>query len=379
MFKLLHYSDTHLGLKQYGMYERLFDVADSLSEVLRIAIEQNVDAVVDTGDTFNSAEPDPYSVRKFRQFVDRLTKLGIKFIGITGNHNYHEVGQAVKEGTWMDAVSDNVIRPSDPSVPIQIFSRDGRSSISVVGFDWMPSDKITQAVSQIPEVVDALFMHQSCEGFMPVIARAEMSLAQVDGKARYVGVGDIHVTKKQITESGTVVGSAGSTEMMKKDEPSQKYAILVTFGDKKSEPLWEPIEINTRRVIIHPCIRTEDGVESLRKMVDGAIAASPTKMPMVVVNHLRSMTKNIEALKRSFVDKGLNLFRFTAEPDVIEEEEITEERVANSTSMIEIIEELLATNEAAKKLSMDLWSNPEMAQQTIESFKQGVLDKHLCA
>lgn len=357
------------------MADRLVDFAEALDEIYRIAIEQRVDLVVDTGDTFDSPDPDPYSVRAFRQFVEKLTAAGIKFLGITGNHNYHSIGKLISHGSWMDAVSDKIISPSGSSEPISIFSKDGACSISVACFDWMSSDKIDSALSAIPRVVDAIFMHQSCEGFMPVIGRPEMVLAQVDGKARYAGIGDIHVTKKQITQSGTVVGSAGSTEMAKSDEPPQKYAIVVSFDtDKAKEPTWEPIEIKTRRIITYPCIRSEEQIEGLRGVVDNFIASGPSKKPMVMASYLRFLGKNMEAFRQSLISAGVTLVRFLPEPDVESIISVVEEKTNNSTSMNEILVEILQ-DEDAKNLALSLWANPEQSSVIIERYKASVIER----
>ena len=77
MFKIAHFSDSHLGFAAYGMPDRLLDFAAALDRVARVAIEQKVDLVVDTGDTFHSPEPDPMSVAHHRHFVEKLVAAAI--------------------------------------------------------------------------------------------------------------------------------------------------------------------------------------------------------------------------------------------------------------------------------------------------------------
>jgi DNA repair exonuclease SbcCD nuclease subunit len=103
MFRLLHYSDSHLSFDQYGNTTRLIDFAASLKEVLRVAIDMKVDAVVDTGDTFNSPHPDPFSIQALRHFIAELDKRMIRFIGIIGNHNRHEIQDRVPGADWFTA------------------------------------------------------------------------------------------------------------------------------------------------------------------------------------------------------------------------------------------------------------------------------------
>lgn len=376
MFRLLHFSDSHLGLRQYSMTTRLVDFADSLSEVLRVAEEQEVDLVVDTGDTFDSPNPGPYSIGAMRRFAESLRRKGIKFLGITGNHNNHSESMVFENGNWMSAVSDDVIRPRDPSKPIRISSRNHEHEIDVVCADWMPREQIDDFVSRIPFVVDALFMHQSCEGFMPTIGRPEMYLAQIDGKARYAGIGDIHVTKKQETQLGTVVGSAGSTELIKTGEPQQKYVVLVTFSDNKDEPpSWQPIEINTRRVIHFPCISTEANILLFKEQIMAALPSCGEKKPMLVCSYIRSMSKRMEAFEASIKDLGITLMRFSPEPDVVSSEIVVGEASARAVSMVDVLREVIP-DEQVKDLCILLWENVEIAESLLEQFKQTTIAKY---
>lgn len=376
MFKILHFSDSHLGFRQYSMATRLVDLADALDEVLRVAEENEVDLVVDTGDTFDSPNPGPYSIGAMRRFVDGLHRKGIKFLGITGNHNNHSESMLFEKGNWMSAVSDHVIRPQDPSRPIRISSKNHEHEIDVVCADWMPRERIDGFVSKIPFVVDALFMHQSCEGFISVIGRPELRLAQIDGKARYAGIGDIHVTKKQETQLGTIVGSAGPTEFISSGEPHQKYVVLVTFSDDKEKPpTWLPIEISTRRVINFPCINSEADIESFRGQIMTALPSCGEKKPMLVCSYLRSMSKRMDAFEASMKDLGITLIRFSPEPDVVSSEVVVGEVSARSISMVEVLREIIP-DEQVKDLCVVLWENVDMAEALLEQFKQTIIAKY---
>jgi DNA repair exonuclease SbcCD nuclease subunit len=358
------------------MATRLVDFADALDEVLRVAEENEVDLVVDTGDTFDSPNPGPYSIGAMRRFAESLQRKGIKFLGITGNHNNHSESMLFEKGNWMSAISDFVIRPKDPSSPLRISSKNHEHEIDVVCADWMPREHIDNFVSRIPFVVDALFMHQSCEGFISVIGRPELYLAQIDGKARYAGIGDIHVTKKQETPLGTVVGSAGSTELVRTGEPQQKYVVLVTFGnDKEEPPKWQPIEIHTRRVINFPCINTEADIELFREQIATALPSCGEKKPMLVCSYLRSMSKRMDAFETSIKDLGITLIRFSPEPDVVSSEVVVGETIARSVSMVEVLREVIP-DEQVRDLCVLLWENVEMAEALLEQFKQTIIAKY---
>jgi DNA repair exonuclease SbcCD nuclease subunit len=359
------------------MPARLEDFASVLDEIAHIAIEHDVDLVVDTGDSFDNPDPGPYSVGAYRKFAYFLERMQIAFLGITGNHNCHSESALFESGNWMRAVSDSVIRPVDPSTPIRIQSiRRPEKSISVVCADWMPRDKIPDFLSRIPHVVDAIFMHQSCDGFMPAVGRPEMTPSMVDGKARYAGIGDIHVTKKIEGELGTIIGSAGSTEMVRSNEPPEKFVIIVTFDDNKDVPVkWEPVRISTREVISFPTITSDLQVEAFRAKIMASLNAGGTKKPMVMCSYSRSMAPRIEKFQESLRDLGITMMRFSAEPDVVAAEIIVQDQVQRAVSMAGILAEIIP-DPTAQGLALEMWNSPSMVDVIIQKFRQQTFAKY---
>ncbi|KXA90814.1 hypothetical protein AKJ57_03610 [candidate division MSBL1 archaeon SCGC-AAA259A05] len=53
----VHLSDTHLGYRQYGLDERFEDWSKATKQVIDYAVDHDVDAVIHSGDLFNSAKP----------------------------------------------------------------------------------------------------------------------------------------------------------------------------------------------------------------------------------------------------------------------------------------------------------------------------------
>ncbi len=87
--KFLHTSDLHLGLRLCGcgMNE---DLAYILGQITNITVEEGCSAVVIAGDIYDKIMPKADSVSIFDSFVTALTALGIKVIGIYGNHDAPE-------------------------------------------------------------------------------------------------------------------------------------------------------------------------------------------------------------------------------------------------------------------------------------------------
>ena len=89
MTKILHVSDTHLGKRQYRSDERREDYADAFEHTIQIAIEEEVDAVLHTGDLFDNKNPSLGTQIRCAQLINRLEEdVGspIPFLTIVGNH-----------------------------------------------------------------------------------------------------------------------------------------------------------------------------------------------------------------------------------------------------------------------------------------------------
>ncbi len=87
--KFLHTSDLHLGLRLCGcgMNE---DIGYILGQIMSIAVEEGCSAVVIAGDIYDKTTPTAESMAIFDGFVTALTSLGVKVIGIYGNHDAPE-------------------------------------------------------------------------------------------------------------------------------------------------------------------------------------------------------------------------------------------------------------------------------------------------
>ncbi len=90
--KVLHVSDTHVGYSAYhriaenGLNQREQDVYDAFTAAVDVALEHDVDAVVHSGDLFDSVRPTNRAVTFVMEELQRLSDAGIPTIVISGNH-----------------------------------------------------------------------------------------------------------------------------------------------------------------------------------------------------------------------------------------------------------------------------------------------------
>ncbi len=92
--RILHFSDLHIGVENYGRYDpvtglstRLGDFLDSLDEVVEFALNQDVDLVLLAGDAYKGRDPSQTHQREFAKRLQRLSSAGIPVFLLIGNHD----------------------------------------------------------------------------------------------------------------------------------------------------------------------------------------------------------------------------------------------------------------------------------------------------
>ena len=92
--KILHFSDLHIGVENYGRIDpetglstRLGDFLDSLDQVVDFALNDGVDLVLLAGDAYKARDPTQTHQREFAKRLNRLSQSGIPTFLLVGNHD----------------------------------------------------------------------------------------------------------------------------------------------------------------------------------------------------------------------------------------------------------------------------------------------------
>src|SRR5262249_56284900 len=94
--RFLHTSDWHVGKTLKGR-SRLDEHGAVLKEILNIAQQEKVDAILVTGDLFDSAAPPPDAERLVYDFFSDLCGLHLPAVIIGGNHDHPRRLRAIWE------------------------------------------------------------------------------------------------------------------------------------------------------------------------------------------------------------------------------------------------------------------------------------------
>ena len=87
--KFMHISDLHIG-KRVNEFSMLEDQKVILSEIIKIATEQEVDGVIIAGDIYDKTVPSAEAVDVFDDFITELSSKEILLFIISGNHDSPE-------------------------------------------------------------------------------------------------------------------------------------------------------------------------------------------------------------------------------------------------------------------------------------------------
>lgn len=138
--RFLHTADWHLG-RTIKQISRRIEFEAVLGEVVRIARDEAVDAVIIAGDTFDSAfaSRDGYEERLLYETLGEIVGDGAQVVMIAGNHD---------SATHMDAIAGilrmvgvhSIGTPPDlaAQTAIRISSRDKTEAATVAALPWIP-------------------------------------------------------------------------------------------------------------------------------------------------------------------------------------------------------------------------------------------------
>lgn len=213
MAKVLHTGDTHIGFRQYGLEERREDFAQAFLQVVQLALDEKVSAVIHAGDLFEDRTPGAEDLLATLQGLFTLKDAGIYFLGIVGNHEQRRGTQ------WLDLFEELGLavhlRPDQP------FELEG---IPIYGLDFSGRREITPPTC----LEGVLVCHQLLDAVEP---EGELALEQLARcGARIVLLGDYHEYREwreRQDSRETLITYCGSTERWALDETAQRGVNII--------------------------------------------------------------------------------------------------------------------------------------------------------
>ncbi|MEE2700594.1 MAG: exonuclease SbcCD subunit D [Chloroflexota bacterium] len=272
--KLLHFSDLHIGVENYGrpdaetgMSTRLVDFLTSYDELVHYAISNEVDAVLFAGDAYKSRDPSQTHQREFAKRVARLAGENIPVYLLTGNHDLPAVAERASALEIFPTLDVEQVFVCDSLNTQTILTRSG--PLQIVGLPWirrsqyltredtnnLTLDQITsrlqerltnalnwQLESLDPNVPSVLVAHVTASGSV-VGSERSMMLGRdhvlmlstlASQKLDYVALGHIH--KHQVLNANPMVVYSGSLQRVDfSEERDEKGFCVIELDQRKSQ------------------------------------------------------------------------------------------------------------------------------------------------
>ena len=355
--RILHFSDLHIGVENYGRIDpqtglstRLIDFLYSLDQVVEYAMTQDVDLVMLAGDAYKGRDPSQTHQREFASRLARLSNAGIPVFLLVGNH---DLPSAVSRATAVEifstlevphvTVGDNLqnYTVETKSGPLQILavpwpkrsgilSREESRGLTILEVRDEIQDRMTAAIGRRAEELDPdvpaiLAGHVTVNGATVGSERSMMLgqdhvlLAGALGRAQldYVALGHIH--KHQVLRwDNPMVVYSGSLQRVDFSEENDDKGFCVIDLDPAAPQGRRLTDFNFHRLDARPFVTVDVTVPSgnldpteavlsaiARKDVADAVVRVRVSLPPEAEPHLRDSDLR-EALRSAHYVAAVN-------------------------------------------------------------------------
>lgn len=236
--KIVHMSDSHLGFSAYskldvveGINQREADVYIAFQRAVDKAIALRPDAVIHSGDLFDTVRPQNRAIDFALRQLLRLSHAGIETILISGNHStprLRETGNIFRIFEHLDHLHP-VHEPGIQRVSV--------GDLSVTAMPHSASPTVPELASQARPLADSkynvLVLHagilDSNTYKMDEFNEQNVPLASITGKWDYIALGHFH----KFSRVKEMAYYSGSTERLGFGEADQKKGILEVDLDSR--------------------------------------------------------------------------------------------------------------------------------------------------
>ena len=268
--KFAHLADTHLGYRQYGLYEREKDFYEVFDKVIDKIIEENVDFVIHSGDLFETARPSPMALLTFQKGLLKLKGAGIPMYAIAGNHDVVMRKGSIPPHVIFKKLGLKVISTINPTYM--------HGDIFIAGLPYYPASHGKILKSKLDELSkkanrhekSILVLHQGIDQYFSM--NYELELGEIPDNFNYYALGHIHKYVNDAYGKGRLV-YPGSGEIWKTSEipdykKNGKGFVVVDFDGTK--PVVKRVKVDIPREFIERTIKydeLESGIAAIKETI----------------------------------------------------------------------------------------------------------------
>ena len=284
MPRFMHFSDTHLGNREYMMDLREDDFYEAFNEAVDIALEERVDFIIHSGDLFDTWGPSNRALSELKDSMLRLKEKGIRTYMVMGDHDrprrtdypaasiFDFLGLTLMGADDLDTL---YIEDSDTFIA-------GISNMKGSRRDSLPQMYARADLLAKEHRNSILISHQGVSGYTHP---EDVQIQEIDlpGSFAYLAFGHVHVSSYR--PRPTPFSYAGSTEINSASEiePFLRDGKSVNIVDvDNGEVSFSRRRLKRTRVQVKVVTTRENFTEDVERVLQKYENMVPGKKPLVI-------------------------------------------------------------------------------------------------
>jgi exonuclease SbcD len=402
MIKILHFSDAHIDMANYGRHDpetglplRVIDFLRSLDEIVDAAIEHKVDLVIFAGDAYKDRNPAPTYQREWGKRIMRLSHAGIPALLLVGNHDLSPAlgrAHALNEFTTLEVPNVWVIDkpcflgPDDlAGVQVQVIAIPWISRSGMMAHLDLPGGNAAavneKLETKLTELVD--YWIANAQPGLPIVLSAHTSIqGAVYGGERTVMLGNDLVLSGSLVRNPKLdyvaLGHIHKAQNLTKDQklsPKDPPPVVypgsierVDFGEAGDKKFYVTAEVESgkSRVNWHelkgirPFVDCSATLDSANNIMEKIVVALPAEVKIegaivrLVVHYPREWEAMIDEAAIREIAAGAFEFHLIKRPRFESRVRLPEDQLAGSMSALELLDVYWAANHVDTKAAQDL-------------------------
>lgn len=355
--KIIHFSDLHFGSgerygkinSESGLNTRFEDFISALDKPVNYAIDNKVDLVIFTGDTYKHATPEPLYQREFAKRIKKLSMSKIPVVMVVGNHDilYRIDGSdaldiystlAIDHVTVFNKIEFKKIETKNGILQIvalphitksRLLTKDEYRNMSTKEQDSLMIQKVKQAIDSCiqkldPALPSVLLGHGTIETAQ-FGAEQDLSIGKVLSyplsyfqmpQLDYVGFGHIH--RHQILQKEQpLILYAGSLERVDFGEENEDKG-FISLELSKGNTYCEFISTKSRKFLTISCDLTNS--QNPQADLEKEILSKKTPDSIIRVRY-KIEEENFDKIESEKIKSLLNdSFSYVIQPEIVHKE-----------------------------------------------------------
>ena len=283
--QILHVGTTTLGRRNLQQSERRADYLYAFSQAVDVAVETDVDAVIQTGRLFQRSSPHRRTIRDTREQLDRLQERDIPFYVTHSSKDPSSLDDRAP-----DLIDEGLIEPLGG----RTVAVDDDGTVCIHGVDaGLPHDQRTPAWDEATGAEPAFAGVVVEAADHPGTESVGVIDASIDGSPDAYFVGGID-ERVDTTYGSTPVLGPGPTEntlgkrTVTGDDPPDRFVTLYTIEEGSVDITVHELEVRDYTSLMVECT-TETDIEALEsKLSDADIRDAATLVVLVGEKHKKS-------------------------------------------------------------------------------------------